>query len=392
MLNRISAAVFLLVVAAELSLAQAPAPAGQLAEQRFKNVQILKGISVQEFMEMMGFISSATNMTCTICHGNDSAGNWDKYADDPPMKKTARRMMLMGDALNKNYFAGSRRVTCYTCHRNAAVPKVTPTLAEQYSSPPPEDPDDIPQQAAGAPTAEQVLDKYLQAIGGVKKAASLTSFVIKGKYQAYDDPDPSPVEIYAKAPGQFAQMNHGPSGDRITVDDGHAAWTAQAETESPVPVVALGGGDLQGLNFEVQLYFPSRIKQLVTNLRVGYPLSGALSILPDRAGSGIDDRELIVMQGTTTVGGQKVRLYFEKESGLLTRMVRYTNLPYGFITTEMDYADYRDVDGLKMPFRITKTWVDGRSVVQVESHQVNVPIDASKFSKPAAVKETAGVK
>ena len=88
----------------------------------------------------------------------------------------------------------------------------------------------------------------------------------------------------------------------------------------------------------------------------------------------------------------KVRLYFEKESGLLVRMVRYTNLPYGFITTEMDYADYRDVGGIKMPFRITKTWVDGRSVIEFDSLEVNVPVDASKFSKPAASKETTGAK
>jgi outer membrane lipoprotein-sorting protein len=389
MVNRISAAMLVGCLAGGIATAQAPA-AGQLAEQRFKNVQILKGLSVQEFMETMGFISSATNMTCTICHGNDSAGNWDKYADDPPMKKTARKMMLMADALNKTYFGGARRVTCYTCHRNAAEPKVTPNLAEQYASPPTEDPEDIRVQAPGVPLPDQILDKYLQAIGGAQKAATLTSFVIKGKYQGYDDPDPSPVEIYAKAPGQFAQFNNGPAGDRVTVDDGGSAWTAQAETESPVPVVTLGGGDLQGLNFEAQLYFPSRIKQLLTNLRVGFPVSGTLSILPDRAGSGIDDRQLLVMQGTTTVGGQKVRLYFEQESGLLVRMVRYTNLPYGFITTEMDYADYRDVGGLKMPFRITKTWVDGRSIVQVDSLQVNVPIDASKFNKPAPSKETIG--
>jgi outer membrane lipoprotein-sorting protein len=376
------------VVATGFAVAQMPEDAGQLAEQRFKNVQLLKGISVQEFMETMGFIAAATNMTCTVCHGDASAGNWDRYADDPPMKKTARRMMLMVDAINKTYFAGAGRVTCYTCHRNAAMPKVTPTLAEQYATPPPEDPDDIPRQAPGAPAAEQVLDKYLQALGGLEKAATLTTFIGKGKYQGYDDPDSSPVEIYAKAPGQFAQIDHGAGGDRISVDDGRSAWIAQGESEAPVPVVTLGGGDLQGFHFESQLFFPGRIKQLLTNLRVGYPLSGALSILPDRAGAGPDDRELIVMQGTTTTGGLKVRLYFEQQSGLLVRMVRYTKLPYGFITTEMDYADYRDVGGIKMPFRITKTWVDGRSVIEFNSFQVNVPVDASRFSKPAAPKQT----
>ncbi|HUL51435.1 MAG TPA: photosynthetic reaction center cytochrome c subunit family protein [Candidatus Nitrosotalea sp.] len=392
MLNRIVAAVLTCVAAAGFARAQTAAAGGQLAEQRFKNVQLLKGISVQEFMETMGFFAAATNMTCTVCHGDESAGNWDKYADEPPLKKTARRMMLMVDALNKNYFAGARRVTCYTCHRNSAVPKVTPTLAEQYASPPPEDPDDIPQQAPGAPKPDQVLDKYLRAVGGLEKVSTLASFVGKGKYQGYDDPDPSPVEVYVKAPGQFAQMNRGAAGNRITIDDGRAAWVAQAETESPVPVVALGGGDLQGLHFDSQLFFPGRIKQLVTNLKVGYPVSGTLSILPDRAGAGIDDRELIVMQGAMTAGGLKVRLYFDKESGLLVRMVRYTNLPYGFITTEMDYADYRDVGGFKLPYRITKTWVDGRSVIEFNSIDVNVPIDASKFNKPVPSAETIGAK
>src|ERR1700686_2695434 len=147
MLNRICAAIPLWVIAAGFAIAQTPGEAGQLAGQRFKNIQLLKGISVQEFMETMGFISAATNMTCTICHGNDSAGNWNRYADDPPMKQRARKMMLMVDTLNKTYFGGARRVTFYTFHRNAAIPKVTPTLAEQYATPPPEDPDDIPRQA-----------------------------------------------------------------------------------------------------------------------------------------------------------------------------------------------------------------------------------------------------
>jgi hypothetical protein len=391
MLSKVSAALLVGGIAAGLATAQTPREAGQLAEQRFKNVQLLKGISVQEFMETMGFIAAATNMTCTVCHGDASAGNWDRYADDPPLKRTARKMMLMVDTINKTNFGGVRRVTCYTCHRNAAVPKVTPTLAEQYASPPPED-DDILRQAPGAPSPGQVLDKYLQAIGGAQKVATLTSFVGKGKYQGYDDPDATPVEFYARAPGQIAQTNHAANGDRITVDDGRSAWIAQPALEVPVPVVTLGGGDLQGLHFESQLFFPSRIKQLLTNLRVGYPLTGALSILPNGASSAIDDRELVVMQGTTVAGGLKVRLYFEQASGLLVRMVRYTNLPYGFISTEMDYADYRDVGGIKLPFRVTKTWVDGRSMIDFDSVDVNVPVDASKFSKPAAPKETAGVK
>src|SRR5262245_55875599 len=328
-------AIFYAVAAGSL-IAQAKQPV-ERAEERFKNVQILKGISVEEFMETMGFFSASTNLNCTGCHGEASAGSWDRYADEPPMKQTARRMMLMVDAMNKNYFGGTRKLTCYTCHRNSQRPKVTPTLAEQYSVPLTEDPDEIAQQAPNAPTPEEVLDKYLRAAGGTEKLATFTSFLAKGGYQGYDDVDSTPVEIHEKASGQFLQLNHGPNGDRISVDDGRAAWIVLPPEEGPVPVLALAGGDLQGLHLEAQLFFPGRIRQLLTNMRVGYPLSGTLSILPDAAGAGIDDRELTVMQGTTVGGGIKVRLYFDTESGLLVRMIRYTSLPVGFITTELDF-------------------------------------------------------
>jgi len=353
-----------------------------MADQVFKNVQLLKGISVKEFMETMGFFAAATNKTCTTCHGDESGGNWDRYADDPPQKQTARKMMLMVDALNRTYFGGKREVTCYSCHRNAERPRITPILAEQYGTPPSEDPEEIAQQAPGAPSPEQVLEKYVLALGGAQKLGTFTSFVAKGTYEGYDEPT-SPVEIYAKAPGQFFQVVHGSSGDSVWVDDGHSAWVAQADPNAtPVPLMALTAGDLDGSHLESELYFPARIKQLLTKLRVGFPVTGVTSILADSVGVGVDDRELTVVQGTTAAGNN-VKLYFDPKSGLLVRMVRYTSLPVGFIPTEIDYADYRDVSGVKVPFRVTKTWVDGRSVTVLSSIQLNVPIDAAKFVKPA---------
>ena len=353
-----------------------------MAEQAFKNVQLLRGISVKEFMEAMGFFSASLNANCTTCHGDASSGSWDKYADDTPMKQTARKMIVMMNAINKSYFGGKREVTCYSCHRNADHPKITPNLAEQYSTPLSEDPEEITEQAPNEPNPNQVLDAYLQALGGAQKVATLTSFVAKGTYQGYDDPAEVPVEIYAKAPGQFSQTVHGANGDSHWVDDGRSAWVAQSLEDTPVPLVALDAGDLDGAHLEAKLYFPAQIKQLLTNLHVGFPISGVPSILPDTVGSGVDDRELNIMEGKTAAGNN-VKLYFDKTSGLLVRMVRYTNLPIGFITTEIDYSDYRVVSGIKVPFRITKTWVDGRSVTILNSLQLNVPVDAAKFLKPA---------
>jgi outer membrane lipoprotein-sorting protein len=361
----------------------APGQKPLMAEEAFKNVQLLRGISVKEFMETRGFFSAATNKNCTGCHGEASAGSWEKYADDVPMKQTARRMILMVDALNKTYFGGKREVTCYSCHRNADRPKITPNLPEQYGTPPPEESDEIAEQDPDAPSPDQVLDSYIQAVGG-QKLATVTSFFAKGTYEGYDYlGEKAAVEIYAKAPMQFAQFVHSRHGDSVWVFDGRSAWVAQPATDTPVPLVALTAGDLDGAKVEAELLFPLKIKQSFTKWRTGSPVSGLMNIVPGSVtGVEADDRNLTVLQGTTPDGNNNVRLYFDTTSGLIVRMLRYTNLPVEFITTQIEYDDYRDVAGIKMPFRITKTWVDGRSVVELSSIQPNVAIDAAKFARP----------
>ena len=166
------------------------APAKQLmSEQAFKNVTVLKGIPVDEFMDTMGFIAASTNYNCIDCHAEPKVeGDWSVYAQETPRKATARRMILMVDAINKTNFGGARVVTCYTCHRNIqGAPKITPSLADQYGEPPALDPNEveITRQAHGAPSADQIFDKYLQAVGGAQKAAAITSIVFKGTYQGY---------------------------------------------------------------------------------------------------------------------------------------------------------------------------------------------------------------
>src|SRR5205085_8475691 len=70
-------------------------------------------------------------------------------------------------------------------------------------------------------------------------------------------------------------------------------------------------------------------------------------------------------------------------AGLLVRQVRYTDSPVGMNPTQVDYADYRDVAGVKMPFKWTVTWTDGRSVIQLTDVKANAPVDAAKFAKPS---------
>ena len=350
------------------------APAKQLmSEQAFKNVTVLKGIPVDEFMDTMGFISASTNYNCIDCHAEPRVeGDWSVFADETPRKATARRMILMVEAINKTNFGGARVVTCYTCHRNTqGAPKITPSLADQYGEPPTADPNEveITRQAAGAPSADQVFEKYLQAVGGTQKAAAITSIVFKGTYQGYAEPKAS-VDIYVKAPNQRTMIVHTDAGDRTTAYDGSNGWMAAPAMDKPFPLITYTDGDLDALRLDAVLSFPAGAKQAITK-----PLVGATSI---------DDKDVVVVQGTANSGRSPIKLYFDKQSGLLVRQVRYANTIIGRVPIQVDYSDYRDVAGagVKLPFHVITTWTDGRSDVLLTSAQTNVAIDAAKFNQP----------
>jgi photosynthetic reaction center cytochrome c subunit len=349
----------------------APQEKPLMADEVFKNIQVLRGLTVDQFMGTMGFIAAALSMNCSECHHTGSAA---EYADDTPRKQTARKMILMVNALNKANFGGKREVTCYSCHRSDARPKVTPSLAEQYGTPPPDDPNEaeIPETpTVGAPSADQVLGKYIQALGGAQRLASVTSFVGKGTYEGFDtEGDKFPVEIYAKVPNQRTTVVHLRAGDNIRTYDGRNAWNTSAGTLLPIPVLLLTGGDLEGAKMDASLSFPGQIKQTLKDWRSGFPSTT------------VDDKDVDVIQGSSA-DNSPVKLYFEKKSGLLLRLVRYTDTALGLNPTQIDYADYRDVSGVKMPFRLTVTWTDGRSTIEMSELRANVSIDAAEFSKPA---------
>jgi len=346
------------------------APAGKplMAEEVFKNVQVLKGIPADEFIGTMSVFSAALGESCETCH--DGSGGWASYAlDTVPRKRTARRMVTMMAAINQANFGGRQAVTCFTCHRGSDRPRITPSLAEVYGEAPPEGPDEGVRPAPDAPSADQVLDKYVQAIGGAARLARLPSFVAKGTSGGYGpEGDKRPVDIFAKAPGQRTTIIHTLDGDSTATFDGRAGWFAAPHR--PVPVLGLTGGELDGARLDAQLSFPARIKQAFGGWRAG-------------AVTTINDRPAQVLQGTSP-GGTLATLYFDRESGLLVRLVRFAPSKVGRLPTQIDYADYRDVAGVKLPFRWTVTWLSGVDTFELTDVRPNVSIDAAKFAKPKA--------
>jgi photosynthetic reaction center cytochrome c subunit len=373
---------------------QASSATALTSEQAFKNIQALKGIPVDDFMGTMGIMSAALGFDCSECHTNAGTDKVD-WALDTPRKRTARRMVEMVATLNRTSFGGRQVVTCWTCHRGRDRPMITPAMEVIYGTPPFETDDAVtPAQGQGQPSAEQILDKYIQAVGGAQRLSGLTSYIATGTSIGFGGfGGEGQVQISAKAPDQRAMVigfkdNPG-RDDAVRTFDGRVGW--QRVPLSVLGEYELSGSELDGAKLDAQLSFPGQIKQVLTNWRAGD--STTISDLPapssQSTGQPItmfgQDRNVQVVQGTGP-RNTLVTLYFDSASGLLLRMIRYGNSPIGRVPTQIDYADYRDVDGIKLPFRMTFAWLDGRDAIQLNEVRTNVPIDAARFGRPAPVK------
>jgi photosynthetic reaction center cytochrome c subunit len=361
-------------------------------EHPFKNIQVLKGIPVDDFMATMGIMSAALGFDCSECHKGAGTEKVD-WAFDTPRKLIARKMVLMMTAINRDNFSGRQMVTCWSCHHGRDRPATTPSLETVYG-PGSQEMDDVLTQIPGLPSAGEILDKYIQAIGGAERLASLKSYVAQGTSVGFGGfGGGGQVRIFAKFPDQRATFIEFPSnperGDSIRTYNGRVAWL-----EAPLTVIdeyELTGSDLDGARLDAQLSFPGQIKQVLGNLRVSMPvtisdLPGPSSQTSNESVALGQDRLVNVVQGTGP-RGMLTNLYFDKESGLLLRVVRYGKSPIGRAPTQIDYGDYRDVDGIKMPFRMLFAWLGGRDAIQLSQVQTNVPIDAAKFGRPAESKE-----
>jgi photosynthetic reaction center cytochrome c subunit len=360
----------------------------QKAEDTFKNVQVLKGISVDDFMGTMGIMSAAVGFDCSECHIGAGTDKVD-WAADSQKKIVARKMVTMVTAINRDNFGGRQMVTCWSCHHGRDKPSTTPALEVVYG-PGSTEMDDNLSQMPGEPEAQQIIDKYLNAIGGAQKLTAIKSYIAKGSSVGFGGfGGGADVTIYAKFPDQrttdieFKKETGRPSAVRAY--DGHLGWI-----KTPLAVLTdyqLTGAELDGARVDAQLAFPAQIKTALTRLVVSLPTSisdlpGPSSQTSKESGEGLGkDRVVNVVQGTSP-GGTLVTMYFDQQSGLLLRLLRYGKTPIGRIPTQVDYSDYRDVGGTKMPFHLTFAWLDGRDAIQLSEVKTNVPVDEKMFGRP----------
>ena len=335
-----------------------PAQAGpKLAEQQFKNIQALKGIPADQVIPSMQFIAGSLGVECEYCHVEHA-----NEKDDKKTKVTARKMINMMMAINKENFEGHREVTCYSCHRGSPEPVGTPIITDEEPRPAAEEGKKAGEAKALLPAAELLLDRYLAATGGAEALQKITSRVQKGTLTAFGGQH-FPMDVYSKAPDKRYSVMHLQGGDSVTAFDGKQGWLSV-----PGRVHMMSATENDAARIDADLYFAAHVKALYQKFQVD-------------AGEKIDGHETYLVVGRTE-GQPPLRLYLDKESGLLLRLIRYAETPLGRNPTQIDYADYRDANGVKTPFRWTLSRPGNRFTIQVEKVQQNVPLDDAKFVPP----------
>jgi photosynthetic reaction center cytochrome c subunit len=328
-------------------------PAEKTAEEVFKNTQTLKGIPADQIVPAMEFMASSLGVECTYCHVE---GHFEK--DDKKPKQTAREMIKMMSAINSNSFEGRQEVTCYSCHRGSSKPVGTPALEAK---------DRLnrrvePSLPKSLPTVDEVLQRYVSALGGASAIQKIASRIETGHTDVAGKS--LPVEIFVQSPDKWALVRHLPEGQSTTVYDGRSGWFSMPGRNPR----ELHPADLEAVRMDADLQFPLHMRQMFPALRVEYPETVA-------------GREASVLFAERE-GRPTAKFYFDNQSGLLVRVVRYSESALGINPSQVDYMDYRDVGGVQVPFRVNLSEPGSSSTTQLEKIERNVAIDRAKFSKP----------
>ena len=363
--KKIGVLVLLMLAAALLAHAQAGPPSmeGKTAEQFYKNIKVLTGVPADQVIESMHQIRAALGVDCEFCHDDP-----DRASDNKMPKETARMMMRMVMDINKNNFKGEQEVTCYTCHRGSSDPaRTVPLPAVEKGEEP---------QPQGLPSADQIVAKYVQALGGEQAIRKVTSRVITGTQFIPTGPGglvpvPAMVERSQKAPNLVVNVYRTPAYTVSDGFDGSKAWAQDLRGRVTEPLAL----DQMRVKREADFYLPLDLKQVYTQMQV----RGVANVNGH-------DAYLVIARPQ---GDRAERLYFDTQTGLLVRKWSALPTPVGDAPYQVDYEDYRDTgSGVKFPYRIVMNPANPRTeptttaTLRVTKVQDNAPLDSSKFTKP----------
>jgi len=340
--------------------AQTPAPVGATRP----NLRVLQALPESQLFPLMNLLADSLGVRCDYCHVQvapnltrtpSNVGGWAWDRDDKPPKRKAREMMRMVIDLNARAFTGASPITCYTCHRGATQPARTPPLPPAGTVTTP--------AALPLPSADRVWTNYVNAVGQAGSTEPGTGMIISG----WDDrPEGSygKVEIVVAGTDRYRATVSTPDGSSSQGLDGDVAWLASNNR-----VQRLSGSDVERLQRIAMRYWP--VRKRPASLQV---------VGVER----IADRDVYVATARidpTTAS----TLYFDVITGLLRREMTTTETMLLPLQEQVDYDDYRDVDGIQMPFRIQTSDGAPYSTVRRTFLQIRrkVAVDEALFRPPA---------
>jgi hypothetical protein len=338
--------------------------AGKTAGQFYKNIKVLNDVPADKLHDGMEYITAALGVRCEFCHVEDNFA-----ADQKRQKETARKMMTMLFAIDKDNFNGRTQVSCFTCHQGHHEPLPAPMpaeAAETAAAPAPQMPRAKPMQplpGTKVPTLDQILASYAEALGGQQALGGLTSRQIEVERSGEGGRPPVTQDIYEGASKKLLIVSHFQQRTFRLGDNGTQVWEGSPR----------GARELYGMD----VLLPTREAQL--NPVASLQQYKGMRLM---AMAQIGDQQAWVVTGRAPDGTPE-RLFFDTKSGLLVRRMIVYRTIFGPLLFQADYSDYRKQDGVAIPHK-TVWWAEGRGWTEtVKSVKTNVPIDTAEFEPPA---------
>jgi len=326
-----------------------------------KNVKLLTGLTDFQLNRTMSMMRASLGVHCDFCHALKTGSGWDFPSDEKATKIRAREMIRLVGDINRTAFDGKPVVSCYTCHRGSIQPVSLvslPQAAPPFPTPKPETPP--------LPDAKAIVARYAAALGDVSRLTQPRT--MSGERITHNS---RVVKSAAEPPSEEVRL------PVDVVDDGTNVRVTFHDPKGTVDQVLLASGgwvrDREGVHV-----MP---RNGVDNFRAS--IAAWRMVLPssftDAARTTGKERE----QWIVTQGNE--RFYFDAQSGLLVRRVVLTEMPVGTMPQQTDYEDYRDVDGARVPFRVSALLVDPWSSATWNYTSVKPgAVDEGQFAMPAA--------
>ena len=327
----------------------------ETAGQKFKSIKVLNEMPADQMGKVMNMMSASLGVNCKFCHASND-GEYEKEGFEH--KDIARQMLKMTFEMNKNYFDGRTEINCATCHQGRPHPQSSIPLIPVVRAP-------RPVQPEKKPSVEEILTKYETALGGKSNLAKIFSRQIKAQRIEPDGKTFEAEEVLQKGE-KISVTTVYPSkqyGDYTVKEifDGKAAFKLGNGAK-----IELKPDETEQVKREAQLFANPNLKAIYAKLDF-------------HSIDKIDGREVYVLTASTSENVSE-KLYFDAADGLLVRRIAETPTILGAFQFQVDYTEYKDFGGVKLPTVIKFAVPNIRWTRQVLEVKNNALIDDSKFN------------